>query len=43
MQAQLRKFIRKAENQPPGPYPNSQRDIEYARELLKGLNSALKR
>jgi filamentous hemagglutinin len=43
MQTRLNSFIRKANNQPPGIYPNSQRDIDYARELLKDLNNVLKR
>lgn len=43
MQTRLINFIRKADNQPPGSYPNSRRDVEYARELLEDLNDALKR
>ena len=43
MQTRLSNFIRKADNQPPGSYPNSRRDVEYARELLEDLNHALKR
>lgn len=42
MQTRLSNFIRKADNQPPGSYPNSQRDVEYARELLRDLNNAIK-
>ncbi|GFM59936.1 hypothetical protein PSCICG_10960 [Pseudomonas cichorii] len=43
MQARLSKFIQKSDNQPPGSYPNTKRDIEYARELLEDLKNALKR
>ncbi|WP_443191881.1 two-partner secretion domain-containing protein [Pseudomonas indica] len=43
MQARLNNFVRKADNQPPGSYPHSKRDVDYARELLKDLNDALKR
>lgn len=43
MQTRLSNFIRKADNQPPGSYPNSRGDVEYARELLEDLNHALKR
>ncbi|WP_082061083.1 filamentous hemagglutinin N-terminal domain-containing protein [Pseudomonas sp. MRSN 12121] len=43
MQTRLNNFIRKADNQPPGSYPNTQRDIEYAHELLRDLSNALKR
>ncbi|WP_084335682.1 hypothetical protein [Pseudomonas indica] len=43
MQARLNNFVRKADNQPPGSYPYSKRDVDYARELLKDLNDALKR
>lgn len=43
MQTRLNNFIRKADNQPPRSYPYTQRDIDYARELLKDLSDAIKR
>ncbi|WP_409999632.1 hemagglutinin repeat-containing protein [Rhizobium leguminosarum] len=39
----LKDLIRNADNQPPGSFPYTQRDIEFAKELVKDLDDALKR
>ncbi|MBY3252590.1 hypothetical protein [Rhizobium laguerreae] len=39
----LKDLIRNADNQPPGSFPYTQRDIEFANELVKDLDDALKR
>ncbi|WP_318652922.1 VENN motif pre-toxin domain-containing protein [Pseudomonas sp. PDM18] len=41
VQTRLNNFVRNADNQPPGSYPYSQRDVDYARELIKDLDNAL--
>lgn len=37
----LNSYVRRAENQPPGSFPNSKRDVEFAKELIKDLDDAL--
>jgi filamentous hemagglutinin len=37
----LNDFVRNADNQPPGKYPYTQRDIDFARELIGDIESAL--
>jgi len=39
----LNDFIRNADNQPPGKYPYSQRDVDFAKELVKDIENALGR
>ena len=34
-------FVKKAENQPPGKYPYTTRDIDFAHALLEDLNDAI--
>ncbi|MGR9229514.1 hemagglutinin repeat-containing protein [Rhizobium leguminosarum] len=39
----LMNFIRNADNQPPGSYPYTKRDVDFAKELVKDLDDALGR
>ncbi|PUA41276.1 hypothetical protein C5U62_32865 [Pseudomonas protegens] len=39
----LSELVRNANNQPPGKYPYSQRDIDFAKQLIKDLDNALGR
>lgn len=39
----LTDFIRNADNQPPGSYPYTQRDVDFAKELVKDLDDALRK
>lgn len=39
----LSDFVRNADNQPPGKYPYSQRDIDFAKQLIKDIDNALGR
>ncbi|MGC5700174.1 hemagglutinin repeat-containing protein [Pseudomonas sp. NFXW11] len=39
----LSDLVRSADNQPPGKYPYSQRDIDFAKQLIKDIDNALGR
>jgi filamentous hemagglutinin len=39
----LSDLVRNADNQPPGKYPYSQRDIDFAKQLIKDIDNALGR